>query len=241
MIAEHQLRLLEAATEAYFELGPYQTSGDVRQYQLPFHCLTRAIKSLNHFQVPSGMNAPCAKRKLEFLSGRLCARRAIRSLCNSDTHVGAADDRSPQWPTGIIGSISHTSCFATAAVASSFSLRSIGVDSETIVERDVAEIIRNDCLTSTERDYFSRLHFCSTVELLTLAFSAKEAVYKALYPLTRQFLEFQDIELKEFDASINAFQVEILRNLGSGLSVSRLGIGRFSLTSHCIHTCFEVA
>ena len=71
------------------------------------------------------------ERKTEFLMGRHCAERALKKLdgCKSYS-VGVKKDRSPVWPPGVIGSITHNKNWVLSCVASSKSMKGLGVDIE---------------------------------------------------------------------------------------------------------------
>src|SRR4051812_2128234 len=49
-----------------------------------------------------------AKRKREFALGRMCAHRALSALGVPACGLPMAADRSPVWPSGIVGSITHS-------------------------------------------------------------------------------------------------------------------------------------
>jgi 4'-phosphopantetheinyl transferase EntD len=69
------------------------------------------------------------KRRDEFLLGRLCASLA------HEIHLGSellllprSSDRSPLWPLGVIGSITHNQFWVGAAVSQSKILLGVGID-----------------------------------------------------------------------------------------------------------------
>ncbi len=68
------------------------------------------------------------RRLSEFVAGRRCAARALEpSLARGATDIGMIGrrpDRSPIWPAGSVGSITHTGCYAAAAVSGC--VRSVG-------------------------------------------------------------------------------------------------------------------
>jgi 4'-phosphopantetheinyl transferase EntD len=94
----------------------------------------------------------------------------------------------PQWPDGFAGSIAHDSTVAMAALARRTDHLSIGIDIEPAeaIEPDLVEII------ATERE---RSVLADAPRQGRLLFAIKEAVYKAVYPLDRTFLEHHDVEV----------------------------------------------
>jgi 4'-phosphopantetheinyl transferase EntD len=53
---------------------------------------------------------------------------------------------------------------------------------------------------------------------LTMLFSAKEAVFKAVYPIARVWLGFADAEL-EWRSERRAFEARVLKSIGEGYPV----------------------
>lgn len=105
-------------------------------------------------------------------------------------------DRAPVWPKGFVGSISHTHDWVWAATASTSTTRSLGIDVEKIVDAETAEEIQSVVATPQELERLEQLAGSHETGL-TLAFSAKEAVYKCIAPLGVKWLNFLDVELLE--------------------------------------------
>lgn len=129
-------------------------------------------------------------RRAEFAAARACARAYLAVLGRPDSVIPANPDRSPSWPSGIVGSISHADGYCIAVTASESS-GSVGVDVETVgrITDDIASAVM---LPSEQR----RAAGAADPELTrTLVFAAKEALYKAQHPLTRRWLDFHDVEV----------------------------------------------
>jgi 4'-phosphopantetheinyl transferase EntD len=94
------------------------------------------------------------------------------------------------WPPGVIGSITHTDEHAAAVVMTANAARSIGIDLESL-----AHAARTPDLLSMVATAAERASHVDPRHLAALLFSAKESVYKCVYPLTGQFLDFHDVEL----------------------------------------------
>ncbi|ENN86519.1 hypothetical protein RHSP_08972 [Rhizobium freirei PRF 81] len=92
----------------------------------------------------------------------------------------------PLWPEGITGSLAHDEVMAVAAVARKTGTVSLGIDVEPAepLPDDIAAIvpISGDILEGVDQ------HLA-----LRLLFSAKEAVYKASYPLDGKVLGYEHI------------------------------------------------
>ena len=176
-----------------------------------------------------------SKRVGEFAAGRACARAALATLGIADFELLSAEDRTPVWPPGIVGSITHTRGFYAAAVARDTRVLALGLDAEACNSVGVP-LWRRIC-TPAERQHLHTLPEPEAIQLATLTFSAKEAFYKSQYPLTRQWLNFTDIAVR-FDGG--RFQIEpqrplaIAQRLPAPWSGQWLLSGELALTAVCL-------
>lgn len=156
------------------------------------------------------------KRVGEFAAGRLCARRALAELGIVDIPVGAAPDRQPIWPEGIVGSITHTDGLCAAVVAERKLMRGIGIDAEPAGSVK-AELWRR-ILIRTELDWLASLEVHERAAAATLIFSAKEAAYKCQYPATGERLSFSDLSVtvSDWGAERGALRVTPTRAIALG-------------------------
>lgn len=138
-----------------------------------------------------------AKRQAEYLAGRVCARAALQRLDGRDYVPASHEDRSPIWPPGIHGSITHGKGWAAAVVAADGACQGIGLDQETLLDDDRAERLMGEILTPAELERLDRSQLGLAV---TLTFSLKESLFKTLYPLTRQRFYFEHAEVLEWSA-----------------------------------------
>lgn len=130
-----------------------------------------------------------AKRRAEFLAGRWAARRALASL-GVDAAPGRNEDGSPRWPAQIVGSITHGAERALCAVARSCDVRALGIDAERLMSSAAKDELRARICSIDERAALARGLAAPEHHLVTFAFSAKESLYKCLYPLVGQFMDF---------------------------------------------------
>ncbi len=126
------------------------------------------------------------KRQREYAAGRRLAAGLLAELGAPSGPLLSAEDRAPIWPAGVVGSITHCEDAAAVAVAWMDRVRGIGLDVEPALPLpdgvDRAVIFPVDVLSSAAGPAAGRLLFC-----------AKEAFYKAIYPITRKFLDFGDV------------------------------------------------
>ena len=127
-------------------------------------------------------------RQREFARGRMCARRALDSLVEGVAGLLPDADGIPQWPEGVVGSISHCRGVAMATVANSADCRLIGLDLEKINRLSASAI--NKVLHPTEESFAIGDQMKASI-----LFSLKEAFYKAQFPKCRTVGNFRDLAL----------------------------------------------
>ncbi len=133
------------------------------------------------------------KRRFEFAAGRRAARRALAELGLPPTAIPQAPDRTAVWPEGITGSVTHCDTLCIAALVPKSICKSLGVDVEpsTPLAADLEAMIT----TPSERRTLAALPSAQRLHRAKQIFCAKEALYKAQYPLTGLRFGFQDVEL----------------------------------------------
>ncbi len=145
------------------------------------------------------------KRRREFTTGRGCARLALDRLGFAPVGIPSGERGEPLWPSGVVGSITHCDGYRACAVARAEHVRSVGIDAEVhapLPEGVLAHVAFGGELTMVAGDG-------AGVCLDRLLFSAKEAVFKAWYPLARRWLGFEDVELT-IDVDARAFSARLL-------------------------------
>jgi enterobactin synthetase component D len=169
------------------------------------HCVFRADaeQPMTHYDhagppafmlhVPETVQNSVAKRRAEFLAGRLCATLALNAASGLIVPIPIGSDRRPVWPEAYIGSITHAQNKAAAVVAPRACYSLLGLDIETMIPAEEAEPIAELIVSPAEMAFLpvTMRH----PAFLTLVFSAKEALYKALYPHLRRIIEFHDLTL----------------------------------------------
>jgi len=161
------------------------------------------------------------KRQAEYLAGRICATQALTALNIYNPIVHTADDRVPIWPTGTFGSITHTKGIAAAIAGLQNRATAVGIDVEKLM-KDSQEIkLQTHILRDDEQTQFHELSKQVT-HPLSVIFSAKESIYKALYPFVKKYFGFDKARLIALNETILTF--EIMHNLSkqvqTGLEVN---------------------
>jgi 4'-phosphopantetheinyl transferase EntD len=146
------------------------------------------------------------KRRRDFALGRACARAALARHGIEDAAVGRADSGAPLWPQGMVGSITHTHGFAAALAGQAMTFRALGIDAERT--GGMSDALAPRLFTPGERDRLSSLDAADRRRMATLLFSAKEACYKLLHPLTGLRLDFRQLEVAPGDGVFTVRQAD---------------------------------
>jgi 4'-phosphopantetheinyl transferase EntD len=127
-------------------------------------------------------------------AARIVARMLLSRFGREPYAIPKSTAGMPVWPNGIVGSLAHDTKVAIAAMAAQPEFQSVGIDIEP------AEPLAPDLLgivaTAKERDRIEDDPFRGR-----LLFSIKEAIYKAVYPLDRTFLDHHDVEVSLADGT----------------------------------------
>lgn len=158
-------------------------------------------------QPPTQRSNWSQQRQAEYIAGRYCAIQALtisaEHISPADTQLAIANDRSPQWPPGTLGSISHSGDRAIAIAARDTDFLGLGCDCETLLKDSAAAEIapwvvqRNDLNCKIE----APLNYGLWV---TLVFSAKESLFKALAPAHKHVNDFGPLSNMFFVSKITA-------------------------------------
>jgi 4'-phosphopantetheinyl transferase EntD len=150
-----------------------------------------------------------AKRRNEFITVRYCARLALEELSVPPAPILKGEKGEPCWPDGVVGSLTHCEGFRGAAVARNDTARSVGIDAEPhdVLPKGVLDAISMPVERSELGALPGALHWDR------ILFCAKEATYKAWFPVTRRWLGFEDAHITftvDDDGSTGGFESEIL-------------------------------
>jgi 4'-phosphopantetheinyl transferase EntD len=134
------------------------------------------------------------KRRREFVTARSCARSALEQLGFAAGPIPTGSKGEPLWPDGAVGSITHCEGYRACAVARTADLVTIGIDAER--HEPLPDGLLGDIARPEEMGWL-RTFSQGTPAICwdRLLFSAKEAVYKAWFPLTERWLGFEDAVL----------------------------------------------
>lgn len=132
----------------------------------------------------SAIEGAVDKRRREFAHGRALSRSLLERLGCRQPVIPRLADRSPGWPSGFAGTLSHTDEAVIAAVALDDGT-GCGLDLEPEGELDSSLV---ELLLHPDEPP-------PPPELSKVLFSAKEAFYKAQYRHTKTLLDFKQVRL----------------------------------------------
>ena len=133
------------------------------------------------------------KRKAEHLAGRIAAAHALPGHAVPD--IGPSGE--PIWPEGFSGSITHSGTQAMAVVVH-HPHALVGIDTEAILSDREAHEIQDGIINAQEAACLTRSGY-PFAQALTLAFSAKESLFKALFPQVKIYMGFDCARVAALD------------------------------------------
>jgi enterobactin synthetase component D len=190
-------------------------------------------------RLPRRLRIAARARQLEFLAGRACAARAIAQL---DAALRGTVPRmlrsgAPGFPPGTTGSISHAAGFVTAAVASRSAIDAIGIDSELIAGVRRASRVAGRVATGLELRAAIESARIDRDTAVTLLFSAKESLFKALYSRVRRTFDFLDARVETIGhGSSGCLRARLCVTLGPRARQGATFAGRFEIRDGYVHT-----
>ena len=144
------------------------------------------------------------KRRAEYATGRLCARRALARLGIRPVAILSGAGGEPVWPDGVVGSITHCTGYRAAAVAWAEDVATIGIDAEP--HHALPDGVLEAVATPDEQHHLRRLARAEPdVHWDRVLFSAKESVYKAWFPHAGAMLDYDEAAVTlERDGTLTA-------------------------------------
>ncbi|HHR9069096.1 TPA: 4'-phosphopantetheinyl transferase family protein [Salmonella enterica subsp. enterica serovar Bovismorbificans] len=192
-----------------------------------------ALFTKHSIQFPKKLFAAVAKRRSEYLCGRLAAQTLLREK-QIYAQVTQSTEGTPIWPDGWLGSISHTDHCAIAVIAPQNKRCILGIDIENFNPEALDEIAgaitqesERKRLAKSEIDYNIALH---------IVFSAKESLYKALYPQVRKIFGFESAIITDINTYNQTFSIQLTHALTPSLPAGSQRIGYYQLDKYKVVT-----
>lgn len=168
---------------------------------------------------PAHLQRSSVKRQAEYLASRWLVAKLVAQFGISNWQLGNRTDRSPIWPTGLSGSLSHHAQQVMVLLAVDSML--VGNDIEQSLTHHQAEEIASLTMAPSEAALLEHAGLPFNLAV-TLLFSIKETLYKALYPRLQLPLEFSDAELISIDSQLCCTKLRLVGKYASGENANRL-------------------
>ncbi|MFT5161810.1 MAG: enterobactin synthetase component D [Alteromonadaceae bacterium] len=176
-------------------------------------------------EFPASLDRAVTKRRAEYLAGRSCAKTALAGLEISDFTINAGKNRCPVWPQGVFGSITHSHNSALAVVTRKPQVMGLGIDIENVISAKTMADVADSILFN---DDFAWLDLPGTNRetLFSLIFSIKESFFKAAYPSTGYYFDFDAVRVTGLDINQGSFELQLCQELNPKLTKGMMFSGQ---------------
>ncbi|WP_199610177.1 4'-phosphopantetheinyl transferase family protein [Flocculibacter collagenilyticus] len=220
---------------AYF----HQQDFTISRAELAIQNQQSFLDRLLHEQLylPSSMQHALLKRQCEFMAGRWCAVQAMKQVgLNHIVQPCIGQNNEPIWPANVNGSISHTDETAVAvAIRPNKPSRGIGIDRENILASEHAERFAKKIMSQKERSLSD--HISDNALFVTIVFSSKEALFKAMFPQIRRTVDFSVAQLSHIDTTTQTLELTLSQTLSEQLQQGRQITVSYSHIANTIEAC----
>lgn len=148
--------------------------------------------------LPPQRSQAVLKRRSEYFAGRYLAQQAMAEFGQKQFVLEADQHRCPLWPEGLRGSISHSDDFAICALARAGDYFAIGIDVQSWMEELPARRLATRILDEHETVLVEACPL-SLAKMISLCFSAKESIFKGLYPHIGRHFGYNAARLRDID------------------------------------------
>jgi len=185
---------------------------------------------------PDSISKSVFERQAEYLAGRICAIQAINIFDSSVIDVPIGLNRCPVTPDHIMATITHADNIALSMAAPKDCVHFLGVDLEKIIEEKIVNEIQMGVVNEQEVLLLQELGLDFSVAF-SIVFSAKESLFKALYPFVNRYFDFSVVNIVELNETENTVKFRLIENLTPSFVEGRQIDGVFHLTSSHVLTC----
>ncbi|NUG50211.1 4'-phosphopantetheinyl transferase family protein [Acinetobacter lactucae] len=168
-------------------------------------CYGLDLSKTHHLHIDQQLEHPLKiaqahpKRQQEYLCGRVLAQAVLSHHFGLDQSITSMHEHLPIWPTHILGSISHSQ--NKLVVALSNNAIYLGIDIEHWVSSEFAQESAHLILTPSELDLWKSkaAEFFDFARYVSLVFSVKESLYKAIYATAKQYIDFLEASIVDIN------------------------------------------
>lgn len=218
--------LLEQSIHRAFEILAAESGADLGQWLVRVADLDAAA-IFAHVEEERLVANAVESRRRDFGTGRRLAHELLADFGCARAPLLPGKRRAPEWPAGVIGSISHSRGVAAVVIARCPPFTAIGLDVEG------AEPLRTELidtvLTAREKLALAGPEIAAWAKVV---FAVKECAYKAWSPTLDAMPEFTDVEVV-FDATRADFTARLMPRSGTPFD-ARSVRGRYARCNECV-------
>lgn len=192
--------------------------------------------------MPETIAGSVPKRQAEYLAGRYLAAKNLAALLPHNTgvpDVGTGAHRNPVWPAGFLGSISHCDDYAVCVLALTSDFEYLGIDLESYLSPVVCQEVASTILVGEEIELLIACGLAPETAL-TVIFSAKESLFKALYPKVGEYFDFECAQVVSVDSEANILTLALQAGFAQKHRLPEMVMCRYSLGAQRVETLVAV-
>jgi enterobactin synthetase component D len=191
---------------------------------------------------PPSIQASVVKRQAEFLAGRVAARSSVLQISPHITqplNIEIGVNRAPVWPPCFTGSITHSRSRAISVSKQTYDESDpkdyIGVDVEDIIDVDLISEFEGSIYAHQDRNIALVSELPPNIAM-TLIFSAKESLFKAVYPFVGEYFGFDKARIGKLDIAAKLVELRLDREFASKHNLRVDYLCRFEIDENSVFT-----
>lgn len=163
--------------------------------------------------LPLDLSSAVAKRRCEYLAGRVLYKQLLQQIGHPYSPLLRSAAGAPLWPADLTGSISHADGIAICCLCPRTNYKSVGIDIESHLSAQTCTDIQQMIMQPDELRYLQQFADIDYTRLVSLVFSAKESLYKALFPDVGRFFGFEDAAILSIEPDSRQFTLRLTTRL----------------------------
>jgi len=160
------------------------------------------------------------------------ARLLIRNSLKYSGPLGKCLNGAPNWPQGLVGSLSHKDLIVALSIAKESQYLGIGLDLENISR--VGWYLKDKIINDNE-EILIKKNACDmnidSATLLATVFSFKEAIFKCIFPIGETMFYFLNAEIISFSKN-NSISAKLLCSPSKPTPEGFIITGNYAFLSH---------
>jgi enterobactin synthetase component D len=186
--------------------------------------------------LPPAYRIASPERQRTYRAGRYCAQRALEQLGLSRVGPGVRDSGGPEWPIGVVGSITHATTLVSVAVALHRQVEGIGIDIEPTIPFEKAHRLAPRAAASAEVFGVMNAAHLDYATAIAVIVSAKHSLYKCLQPVTGRSFGYLDLSIDDIGSQSGRFRARLKTALSQQWLAGTVINGQVEVVGNLIYT-----